>query len=134
MDQNLFTDSLALHVSETSTLYAVGNQAFASDRKSIVKLPRGGRHKKVHGFELSQQVVLVYGENEFSLFTYKSKSESDNFQMLYEGETKDWIGTAKFLPDEEGCQFILHMAHSAMLRIQFVQNTELKYVHAIMIF
>ncbi|ALC49705.1 CG33172 [Drosophila busckii] len=52
--------------------------------------------------------------------------------MLYEGETKDWIGTAKFLPDEEGCQFILHMAHSAMLRIQFVQNTELKYVCIIM--
>ncbi|EDV99849.1 GH17239, partial [Drosophila grimshawi] len=35
------------------------------------------------------------------------------------GETKDWINAAIFLKDEIGCQFVLHMAHSALLRLQY---------------
>lgn len=111
---------------------AIGNQSFLIADKSRVKLPEGLRHKKVLGFAFSHEYVstrylLLHGENEFSLFKCNI-TQLESFQLIYEGETKDWINAATFLKDEEHCQFVLHMAHSALLLLQYnIQNETLGF-------
>lgn len=95
-------------------------------------MPEGLRHKKVLGFALSHEYVsstrllLLYSENEFSLFKYNT-TQLERFQLVYEGETKDWINAAIFLKDEKNCQFVLHMAHSALLLLQYDEDEKLGF-------
>lgn len=111
---------------------AVGNQSFLITNKSRVKLPEGLRNKKVLGFALSHEYVpstrllLLYSENEFSLFKFDI-TQLERFQLVYEGETKDWINAAIFLKDEKNCQFVLHMAHSALLLLQYDEDEKFEF-------
>lgn len=110
---------------------AIGNQSFQIADKSRVKLPERLRHKKVLGFALSHEYIstrylLLHSENEFSLFKYDI-TQLESFQLIYEGETKDWINAATFLEDEENCQFVLHMAHSGLILLQYIQNETLGF-------
>ncbi|KAH8287122.1 hypothetical protein KR054_003391, partial [Drosophila jambulina] len=103
-----------------------GNQAVLYSSNKKVKLPTGLRRGKVHGFSLSpvdsqQDLVLIFGENEFSIILYTRSSDKHFFKLVYEGETKDWINTAKFLDNnaKDKKTFVLHMAHSALLYLEF---------------
>lgn len=98
---------------------------YSAHRK--VKLPTGLRKGKVHGFALSpinhlQDLLLIFSENEYSLILYSRSKENDQFKLIYEGETKDWINAAKFLDDnadKDKKAFVLHMAHSALLYLEY---------------
>ncbi|XP_041563000.1 uncharacterized protein LOC108134820 isoform X2 [Drosophila elegans] len=84
------------------------------------------REGKVRGFawsplKQSQRSLLIYSENEYSLIVCTSDGEKDQFQLIYEGETKDWINAAMFLDDSATAKtrFVLHTSHSALLYLEF---------------
>ncbi|EDW78292.2 uncharacterized protein Dwil_GK16250 [Drosophila willistoni] len=120
---SLFSDAFGLHVKNNDLLIGVGNQAFLYTKGSRIELPQRTRNKKVHGFvhSSSDDLVLLYSENEFYIFLYHS--EEGQFQLVYEGETKDWINAATFLENEEKTRFVLHMAHSTVLYLQWISNS-----------
>ncbi|KAH8373181.1 hypothetical protein KR009_001064, partial [Drosophila setifemur] len=102
-----------------------GNQAvgYCSQSKTCHKLPLGLRQGKVHGFaSTSGGLVLAYSENEYSLYRFSPSKDGEPFEMLYEGETKDWINAAMFLGDNQTTdkqKFVLHMSHSALLHMEY---------------
>ncbi|XP_030378617.1 WD repeat-containing protein 6 [Scaptodrosophila lebanonensis] len=127
-NQALFTDALGLQVApDSSILVGVGNQAFLRTSTAQIQLPLETRYRKVQGFALGSdrgpyRLILLYTDNEYFLFRYASdQQQKDPFKLLYEAETKDWINAASFLEDsddEDTEQFVLHMAHSTLLRIK----------------
>ncbi|KRF85270.1 uncharacterized protein Dvir_GJ17124, isoform B [Drosophila virilis] len=127
----LFTDALALNISQHSLFTAIGNQALFLSSNSNIRLPQEVRYKKVHGFAFSHKceqtgLLLFYAENEFSLFKYDT-NQKETFVLIYEGETKDWINAAVFLKDEGSGQFVLHMAHGALLRLQYNNPNNIEF-------
>ncbi|XP_033238101.1 WD repeat-containing protein 6 isoform X2 [Drosophila pseudoobscura] len=121
----LISDVLGLHVSSKFILVGHGNQAVLHTPKESVQLPLGARQSKVHGFALSschdaQHLLLLYGENAFSLFIYSVNEKSEPFQLIYEGETRDWINAAVIFDNDEkkDWKLVVHMSHSAFLYLQ----------------
>ncbi|KAH8361234.1 hypothetical protein KR200_007696, partial [Drosophila serrata] len=111
-------------------LTGYGNQAVLYTSNKKIKLPTGLRKGKVHGFDVSpvdplQDLVLIFSENEYSLILHNRGNDKHRFQLVYEGETKDWINAAKFLGDhaKDKKTFVLHMAHSAVLYLEFDLNS-----------
>ncbi|KAH8273282.1 hypothetical protein KR018_004828, partial [Drosophila ironensis] len=93
-------------------------------------VPRQPRPGKIHGFAMhsqscSESIVLAYGETEYALYIFTPGRQSDPFRLVYEGQTKDWINAALFLVDEaaNGVRFVLHLAHSVLLHLQFDPTT-----------
>jgi len=96
------------------------------------------REGKVRGFAWSslshlQRLLLLYSENEYSLILCTTSSEKEHFQLVYEGETKDWINAAMFLTDNDSesghkRRFVLHTSHSAILYLEYdlTTNTDCK--------
>ncbi|XP_017036537.1 tRNA (34-2'-O)-methyltransferase regulator WDR6 [Drosophila kikkawai] len=123
----LISDSLGLYVSPNCVLAGHGNQAVLYSSNKKVKLPTGLRKGKVHGFALSpvnhlQDLVLIFSENEYSIILHSRSKANDQFQLVFEGETKDWINAAKFLLGDNAKDkktFVLHLAHSALLYLEF---------------
>ncbi|KAH8238205.1 hypothetical protein KR032_000961 [Drosophila birchii] len=123
----LISDSLGLYVSPNCVLAGHGNQAVLYSSNKKLKLPTGLRRGKVHGFAVtpvgsSQDLVLIFSENEYSIILHTRSNDTNPFKLLYEGETKDWINAAKFLGDKQTNNkktFVLHMAHSALLYLEF---------------
>ncbi|XP_022232540.1 uncharacterized protein LOC111080961 isoform X1 [Drosophila obscura] len=122
----LISDVLGLHVSSKFILVGHGNQAVLHTPTASVQLPLDARQSKVHGFALSschdsKHLLLLYGENAFSLLIYNVNEKIEPFQLIYEGETQDWINAAVVFDNDEKntWKFVLHMSHSALLYLEF---------------
>ncbi|SPP86435.1 uncharacterized protein LOC117588465 [Drosophila guanche] len=121
----LISDVLGLHVSSKFILAGHGNQAVLHSPTAPLQLPLDARQAKVHGFALSschgsKHLLLLYGENAFSLLIYNVDEKSEPFQIIYEGETRDWINAATIFDNDEtnDWKFVLHMSHSSLLYLQ----------------
>ncbi|XP_039496759.1 uncharacterized protein LOC120455005 [Drosophila santomea] len=123
----LISDAFGLEISATGILVGHGDQAVLYSSKAKVELPAHLREGKVRGFSWSsssklQRLLLLYSENEYSLVMCTSSSGKDHFQLIYDGETRDWINAALFLDDdnesEDRKRFVLHTSHSALLYLE----------------
>ncbi|XP_017074488.1 uncharacterized protein LOC108110104 [Drosophila eugracilis] len=123
----LISDAFGLDVSNNGILVGHGDQAVLYSSTTKAELPVCLREGNVRGFAWSslgqsKRLLLLFSENEYSLIKCTSSSEKDQFQLLYEGETKDWINTAEFL-DENATdarkRFVLHTSHSALLYLEY---------------
>ncbi|KAH8354752.1 hypothetical protein KR084_006259 [Drosophila pseudotakahashii] len=126
----LISDAFGLDVSPNGVLVGHGDQAVLYSSKAKVEMPVRLREGKVRGFawssqRRSQRLLLLYSENEYSLILRtSSSSEEDDFKLVYEGETKDWINAAQFLDDDDNesndrRRFVLHTAHSVVLHLEY---------------
>ncbi|XP_016996202.2 tRNA (34-2'-O)-methyltransferase regulator WDR6 [Drosophila takahashii] len=126
----LISDAFGLDVSPNGILVGHGDQAVLYSSKAKVEMPVRLREGKVRGFawssqRSSQRLLLLYSENEYSLILRSSSSsEEDHYELIYEGETKDWINAAQFLDDDDNesvdkRRFVLHTAHSVVLYMEY---------------
>ncbi|XP_016972101.2 uncharacterized protein LOC108039565 isoform X1 [Drosophila rhopaloa] len=122
----LISDAFAMHVSSNCILVGHGDQAVLYSSNAKVEMPVRLREGKVRGFEWSslnqsQRLLLLYSENEYSLIICTSICDKDQFQLIYEGETKDWINAAMFFEENatDKTRFVLHTSHSALLYLEF---------------
>ncbi|XP_033169113.1 uncharacterized protein LOC117146746 [Drosophila mauritiana] len=124
----LISDAFGLEISPNGILVGHGDQAVVYSSKDKIELPVQLREGKVRGFawsslRKSQRLLLLYSENEYSLIRCTTSSGKDLFQLVYEGETKDWINAALFLDDENESEdrkrFVLHTSHSALLYMEY---------------
>nr|XP_016942460.1 uncharacterized protein LOC108019195 [Drosophila suzukii] len=129
----LISDAFGLDVSPNGILVGHGDQAVLYSSKAKVEMPVRLREGKVRGFAWSslshlQRLLLLYSENEYSLILCTTSSEKEHFQLVYEGETKDWINAAVFLDDIDSesahkRRFVLHTSHSVILYLEYDLNT-----------
>ncbi|XP_055389801.1 uncharacterized protein LOC129618813 [Condylostylus longicornis] len=75
--------------------------------------------RKIHGIDVDDEndVVLVYGERQFILFS----NERNDFKLIYSGRINDWISSGKLLQNDKFCLVTGHLT-----AIELEYNRELQ--------